>query len=501
MTEHPTATVTETQRFPEIPDGQHYDLLIDGERAPAADGARFAVIDPFENREWGYVAAAGAVDVDRAVRSAREAFETWRWVPQAQRTQIMLRWAALITEHAEELGRLQVHENGKTITEMRLAALGTGATASFFANLAANLHGETFDSPLPGHTAWTKRQAIGVIGAITPWNNPLVLLSWKLFPAIAVGNTIVVKPSEVTPVSTLRLAELALEAGIPAGVFNVVTGEGPAGKALAEHPGVDKLAFTGSSATGRRIALAGAERFAHVTLELGGKGPQIVFPDADLDRAVEGLLTGVTSATGQACNAGSRLLIHADVHDEVIEKLGRRFRELRIGDPLDPATEIGPLASRPQLAKVLGYFDISRDEGHRLIAGGHRATGTPALETGLFVEPTLYDDVDNGSRLAQEEVFGPVGAAMRFTDDAEAVRLANDTPYGLTAGFWTKDANRVHRVSSRLNAGVIWINTWRVGALQLPFGGMKSSGIGRETGIHALDAYTEEKAVWLGLSD
>ncbi|MET0828914.1 MAG: aldehyde dehydrogenase family protein [Microbacterium sp.] len=501
MTDQHTATVTGTSRFPEIPDGQHYDLLIDGERAPAADGKTFSVIDPFENREWGYVASAGEVDVDRAVRSARQAFENWRWLPQAQRTQIVLRWAALIGEHAEELARIQVHENGKTITEMRLAAHGTATTASYFANLAANLHGETFDSPLAGHTAWTKRQPIGVVGAITPWNNPLILLSWKLFPAIAVGNTIVVKPSEVTPISTLRLAELALEAGLPAGVFNVVTGEGPAGKALAEHPDVDKLAFTGSSATGRRIALAGAERFARVTLELGGKGPQIVFADADIDRAVEGLLTGVTSATGQACNAGSRLLIHADVHDEVIEKLGRRFGELRIGDPLDATTEIGPLASRPQLAKVLGYFDLSRDEGHRLITGGHRVTGTPALEAGLFVEPTLYDDVDNRSRLAQEEVFGPVGAAMRFADESEAVRLANDTPYGLTAGFWTKDVDRVHRVSSRLNAGVIWINTWRVGALQLPFGGMKASGIGRETGIHALGAYTEEKSVWLGLSN
>ena len=485
-------------RFPEFDAGEKFELLIGGERLGADDGATFSCVDPFDNREWGTVPFAGASDVDKAVASARAAFEQWRWVPQGQRTQVLLRWAALITEHAEELARLQVHENGKTITEMRGAALGTGAAAAYFGNLAANLHGESFESPIPGHRAWTAREPIGVVAAITPWNNPLVLLSWKLFPAIAVGNTVVIKPSEVTPVSTLRLAELGLEAGLPPGVVNVVTGLGPTGRALAEHPGVDKLAFTGSTNTGRAIALAGAERFAHVTLELGGKGPQIVFADADLDRAVEGLITGLTAGAGQACNASSRLLIHADVHDEVIDRVSLRLAGLRMGDPLDPATELGPLASRPQLEKVLHYFDVSREEGHTLVTGGKRPTD-PLLAGGLFVEPTLYDDVDNRSRLAQEEVFGPVGAAMRFTSDDEAIRLANDTPYGLTAGFWTTNADRVQNVSSRIRAGVVWVNTWRVGAYQLPFGGMKSSGIGRETGLNALDAYTEQKAIWYGL--
>jgi aldehyde dehydrogenase (NAD+) len=491
---------TATLRFPDIAPDASFGLLINGRTVAAKDGATFSCVDPFENREWGVVAAGGPADVDLAVASARAAFDPWRSRPQAERSRILLRWASLIEEHGEQLARLQVHENGKTITEMRGAARGTAVAAAFFANLAANLHGETFDSVLPGHRAWTTREPIGVVGAITPWNNPLTLLSWKLFPALAVGNTVVVKPSEVTPVSTLRLVELGAEAGLPDGVVNVVTGDGAAGKALAEHPDVDKLAFTGSTATGRAVALAGAQRFANVTLELGGKGPNIVFADADLDRAVEGLLTGLTAGTGQACNAGSRVLVHADVHDEVIERLGGRLSELRIGDPLDPTTEIGPLASRPQLAKVLEYFNISRKEGHRLVRGGQRPSGDPALSRGLFVEPTLYDGVDNGSRLAQEEVFGPVGAAMSFTSDEEAVRLANDVPYGLTAGFWTKDVDRVHRLSGQLRAGVIWINTWRVGGLQLPFGGMKASGVGRETGLHALDAYTETKAVWLGLS-
>ncbi|WP_083751295.1 aldehyde dehydrogenase family protein [Saccharothrix sp. ALI-22-I] len=486
-------------RFPEIPSGGRYELLIGGKRVPAQDGATFACVDPYENRDWGVVSSAGAEDVDRAVAAARAAFDGWRWTPQAQRTQILLRWAALIAEHAGELARIQVHENGKTITEMHTATLGVAGAASFYANLAANLHGETFESPAPDHRGWSMREPIGVIGAITPWNNPLLLLAWKLFPALAVGNTIVIKPSEVTPVSTLRLAELGVQAGVPDGVLNVVTGAGVTGRALAEHPGVDKLAFTGSTATGRAIALAGAQRFARVTLELGGKGPHLVFPDADLDLAVEGLLTGITAGTGQACNAGSRLLIHEQVYDTVTERLGKRLSELRIGDPLDPEVAIGPLASRPQLTKVLSYLDLARDEGHRLVTGGRRAAGSESLDRGLFVEPTLYADVDNHARLAQEEIFGPVGVAMSFSSDEEAVRLANDIPYGLTSGFWTKDVDRVHRLSSQLRSGVVWINTWRVGSFQLPFGGMKASGIGREGGLHALNAYTEEKAVWLGL--
>lgn len=486
-------------RFPEIPEDARYGLLIDGESVTAEDGATFRCVDPFENRNWGHVAEASPVDVDRAVRAARRAYSGWRDTSQSQRSALLVKWGRLIAEHAEELSRLQVHENGKTIVEMRAASQSCARAAAYYAQLAQMHHGYTIDPALPNHQGWTLRSPIGVVGAITPWNNPLGLLVPKLFPAVAVGNTVVIKPSEVTPVSTLRLAELAVEAGIPKGVVNVVTGGGGTGRALAEHPWVDKLAFTGSTATGRVIARAGAERFAHVTLELGGKGAQIVFPDADLDRAVDSLVKGVTAGTGQACNAGSRVLVHESIYEEVIGRVGTALAALTLGDPLEVDTDLGPLASRPQFEKVTSYFDVAATAQHRLVTGGRRGTGTAELEQGLFVEPTLYGDVDNYARLAQEEIFGPVGAAIRFRTDDEAVAIANDTKYGLTAGFWTSDLERAHRLAPRLESGVVWINTWRMFSPLMPFGGTKESGIGSEGGLHALDQYTETKSVYLGL--
>lgn len=487
-------------RFPDIDDEARFELLIGGESVPADNGASFRLVDPYENTEWGHVADASPADVDRAVQAARDAFPGWRDTPQVQRSALLERWGQLITEHAEEIARLQVHENGKTLFEMRAATANSASLASFYASLALTHHGYTIDPALPQHQAWTLRGPIGVVGAITPWNNPIGLLTPKLFPAVAVGNTVVIKPSEVTPVSTLRLVELAHEAGFPAGVVNVVTGNGMTGKALAEHPAVDMLAFTGSTATGRAIAHAGAERFAHVILELGGKGAQIVFPDADLDRAVESVVKGITAGTGQACNAGSRVLVHESIADEVVERVGVELDALTLGDPLDAGTVLGPLASRPHFAKVTGYFDVAAQEGHRLVAGGHRSKGSAELERGLFVEPTLYAGVSNRSRLASEEIFGPVGAAMTFSTDDEAIVLANDTRYGLTAGFWTRDLERAHRLAPRLETGVVWINTWRMFSSRLPFGGVKESGLGSEGGIHALDAYTETKSVYLGFS-
>ena len=489
-------TIAPSSRFADIPGDARFPLIIDGEERASETGATFRCLDPFDEEEWGYVAQGGAVDVDLAVGSSRKAFATWRATPQSVRSRIVSRWGDLMVEHADELGRLQVHENGKTLVEMRSAVVASASAARHFAHLASTHHGVTVDPGVPHHQAWTLREPIGVVAAITPWNNPIGLLCWKLFPAVAVGNTVVIKPSEVTPASTVRLVQLGLEAGLPPGVVNVVTGAGETGRALAEHPDVDKIAFTGSTATGRAIAVAAAARFADVTLELGGKGPNIVFSDADIDRAVEGLRTGVTAGNGQACNAGSRLLIHADIRDEVVERLGRSLAEMRIGDPLDPNTELGPLASRAQHAKILSYFDIAREEGHRLVTGGSRVDG---VERGLFVRPTLYDDVDNRSRLAQEEVFGPVGAAMTFRTDEEALALANDIPYGLTAGFWTNDLERAHRLQSQIRSGVVWINTWRVFTPNLPFGGVKASGIGHENGLDALDNYTETKSVYLGL--
>jgi len=485
-----------TKRFPEVPDDREYGLFINGRSVTARSGDTFACVDPYENREWGRVALGEQLDVDDAVRAARAAFPGWRDARQAERSGVLLRWSELIRANAEELARLQVHENGKTISEMRMAVLGTAKNAAHYAYLASIDHGVTIEPELAGHHAWTLREAKGVVGAITPWNNPLGLLAAKLFPALAVGNTIVIKPSEVTPVSTLRLIELGYEAGLPDGVANVVTGAGSAGRALAEHPDVDKLAFTGSTSTGRAIARAAAERFADVTLELGGKGAQIVFADADLDQAVEGLITGLTAGTGQACNAGSRLLIHEDIHDEVVERLTHRLHELVVGDPLDPKTEIGPLASRPQYAKVKEYLDIAHQDNYELIAGGEHPAATEELEKGLFVTPTLYGNVDPQARLAQEEIFGPVGVIIPFRTEQQALDIANGTAYGLTAGFWTRDLGRAHRVARGMKSGVVWINTWRAFSSSVPFGGVKASGVGSEGGLAALDNYVDTKAVW-----
>lgn len=486
-------------RFPEFDPSATYGMIIGGESVPSVTGSTFRCVDPFENAEWGYVPEASADDVDEAVRAARAAFPAWAETPAAERAEIFRRWSQLLREHTEDLARIQVHENGKTIAEMRGVSGSLGPLADFTTQYALSLHGVTVEPFLPGHDAWTRREPLGVVAAIAPWNNPLGLLAMKLFPALACGNTVVIKPSEVTPVSTLRFVQLAAEAGIPPGVINVVTGAGQAGAALVNHPGIDMVAFTGSTETGRRIAEAASGRFIRTTLELGGKGPQIVFPDADIDRAVGGLLTGIVAGTGQACNAGSRILIHEAVRDEVLAKLVDRMDSVAIGDPLDAASVIGPLASRPQYAKVTSYLDLAVQESStELISGARTGTAIPGVECGLFVEPTLYDTPDPASRIRREEIFGPVGAVITFKTDDEAVSIANETQFGLVSGFWTQDVDRVRTVSKQLKTGVVWVNTWRAFSPNVPFGGMKQSGVGRELGLDLLHEYTETKAVWLG---
>jgi aldehyde dehydrogenase (NAD+) len=491
----PTSDTTGA-RFPEYGADTRFAMLIDGEWVQAADGRSFSCRDPYENIAWGQIPLAGATDVDRAVDAAQRAFPAWSALPPAGRGALLRRLAAAIEASGEELARLQVRENGKTISEMRAVSQSLAGDAHYFAALAEMAMGETFHSNIPGHEGWTTSDPIGVIGAITPWNNPLGLLGWKLWPALAAGNCIVIKPSEVTPASTLVLARLAVEAGLPKGVINVVTGDGTTGAALASHPRVDKIAFTGSTATGKAIARAAIDRMARVTLELGGKSPNIVFADANLDRAVEGLVTGLTAGMGQACNAGSRLLIQASVYDEVRDRLAARLAELRIGDPLDPAVHLGPLASEPQFKKVCSYFDIAQEEGLTAITGGKVAHVSEA-PSGFFVEPTIYDRVPASSRLVNEEIFGPVGVMMPFEDEAEAVRIANDSSYGLVAGLWSQDVSRVHRMIGALRSGTVWANTWRLIHRQAPFGGVRQSGWGRELGVHALKAYMEPKTVWL----
>lgn len=473
--------------------GPRMQMLIDGEWRDAQDDARFACYDPYAEQAWGSVPHASAIDVDAAVRAAHVAFSgPWRAVLPAARFALLRKLGDLISQNAELIACTQVRENGKCYTEMRPGVNSLAADCSYFGAMGETLHGYTVQPSVPGFHAYTRREPIGVIAAITPWNTPLGLLSWKLFPALAAGNTVVIKPSEITPVSTLILGQLIEKAGFPPGVVNIVTGAGSTGQALVAHPLVDKIAFTGSSATGTAIGKVAAERHARVSLELGGKSPNIIFDDADLDAAIQGVVSGIFAATGQSCNACSRVLVQRSVFESVVARLKERAETIRFGDPLDPATEMGPLASAAQLDKVTSYFDIAAGEGLSRVTGAERPD-----RTGLFVKPTIYADPPLTSRLVREEIFGPVVVVIPFDTEEDAVQIANDTQYGLASGVWTRNLALAHRMIERIRAGVVWVNTYRMGGHTMPFGGMKASGIGREMGIDALDQYTEVKSVWI----
>ncbi|MDQ1105445.1 aldehyde dehydrogenase [Nocardioides zeae] len=476
--------------------------VIGGEHVPPASGEYFESTNP-ATREVLYSAARGeAADVDRAVQSARATFEDARWrdLSQTKRGHLLRRLGDLIGEKAEELARMETLDNGKLLREMAGQMVGLPEYYYYYAGLADKIHGDFIPTSDRTVLNYTMREPLGVVGAITPWNSPLTLTTSKLAPALCAGNTVVIKPSEYTSATILRLAELALEAGLPPGAVNVVTGYGvEAGQPLVDHPALAKISFTGSTATGARIASATAGRFIGSTLELGGKSPNIVFEDANVANAAMGVVAGIFAAAGQTCIAGSRVFAHRSVYDELLERVTERAARIRMGDPLDEATEIGPLAFADQQEKVGGYVDLGRAEGARVLTGGRPSDGGGL--GGYFYEPTVLVDVDNSMRVVREEIFGPVCAIMPFDSEEEVVRLANDTEYGLAAGVWTSNLSRAYRMASRLEAGTIWLNTYRAMSPMSPRQGFKSSGVGIEHGTETIKEYTRLKSVWVNTSE
>jgi len=478
---------------------QRYSLHIGGEACEPHAGTWFDTQNPFTGESWAQIPRGNAQDVDRAVRAAHQALTTgpWSQLTATQRGALMRKLGDLIARDAARLAATEVRDNGKLLAEMRGQLDYLPQWFYYYGGLADKVQGSTLPLDKKGYFAFTRHEPVGVVAAITPWNSPLLLLAWKLAPALAAGCTVVVKPSEFTSASTLEFAQLFEEAGFPPGVFNVVTGFGAeVGTPLVEHPLVAKISFTGSDATGRLINEQAGRLLKHTAMELGGKSPNVVFEDADLEQAAFGAISGIFAATGQTCIAGSRLLVQDSIHDAFVERLLAVARTARMGDPMSADTQVGPITTPPQYRKVLEYIDIARAEGATAVLGGDKGTA-PECGTGWFVQPTIFTGVRNDMRIAQEEVFGPVLSVIRFEDEADALRIANDVRFGLAAAVWTQDIGRAMRMSEKLQAGTVWINTYRAVSFMAPFGGYKDSGLGRENGIDAVREYLQTKSVWI----
>jgi aldehyde dehydrogenase (NAD+) len=475
-------------------------LFINGEWRDAAGGKTLEVVNPATEEVIASVASAEPADVDAAVSAARAALDgPWGRLSARDRGRLIWQIGEKLMEKADEVARLETLHNGKPIFESRQIEIPAAAECfQYYAGWADKIHGETI--PVKGnYLTYTLREPVGVVAAIVPWNFPLLLTSWKVAPALACGNTVIIKPASQTPLTALALAEIAREVGLPAGVLNVITGPGSTvGQMIVDHPGIDKIAFTGDTSTGKGIMRGSAETLKKITLELGGKSPNIVFPDADIEAAVRGATTGIFYGKGEVCAAGSRLLVDKSIRSAFIDKVAARAKKMTPGDPLDPKTRLGAISSKKQLETNLRYIEVAKKEGATLVAGGARADiGTGK---GYFLQPTVFDGVTPEMTIAREEIFGPVLAAIEFADVDEAIARANDSAYGLAAAVWTKDIKKAHYVARKLQAGTVWINTYNVYDTAAPFGGYKQSGFGREMSVHALEHYTQVKSVWVDLN-